>query len=264
MRRLVVLAVLVAGFGVGLAAPPTASAALCAYPDGDIEGATPGGTATARVYVACRDTRVTLVVWPFPRPFGAPPIAVDSRVFPGDSRQTLSVPVPSCSYQIDLVIGEAEPPYDGRLLRASIGGSGTDCSASQPPPGPSPSPTPGPTAAQPAASTPPGRGFYCLNGQFLDLELGQPERDSRYAGATPAVIVEGVATCVTESPSPAPTPASQETPPPPPPAAQAPSPPPPGLTPGTKKAPAPKGPPTVENVPIVKKAPAVKKAPVVK
>jgi hypothetical protein len=37
----------------------------------------------------------------------------------------------------------------------------------------------------------PNRAGYCLNGQFLDLELRQVEFDPRYEGAVPAIYVAG-------------------------------------------------------------------------
>jgi hypothetical protein len=48
-------------------------------------------------------------------------------------------------------------------------------------------------AAEPARlPPPPARGAYCLNGKFLDLQLGQPALDPRYAGATPAFYYQGI------------------------------------------------------------------------
>ena len=48
-------------------------------------------------------------------------------------------------------------------------------------------------AAEPARlPPPPARGAYCLNGRFLDLELGQPALDPRYTGGTPAFYYQGI------------------------------------------------------------------------
>lgn len=43
-----------------------------------------------------------------------------------------------------------------------------------------------------APSPAPSRAGYCLKGVFLDLELGQPALDPVYAGAVPAIYIEGV------------------------------------------------------------------------
>jgi hypothetical protein len=48
-------------------------------------------------------------------------------------------------------------------------------------------------AAEPARlPPPPARGAYCLNGKFLDLQLGQPALDPRYTGAIPALYYQGI------------------------------------------------------------------------
>ena len=45
---------------------------------------------------------------------------------------------------------------------------------------------------------PPARLAYCLDGRFLDLEAGQPEKNPAYAGATPAHYLAGIGvTCDT-------------------------------------------------------------------
>ena len=35
------------------------------------------------------------------------------------------------------------------------------------------------------------RAGYCLNGRFTDLEQGQPDSETKWAGATPALYVHG-------------------------------------------------------------------------
>ena len=37
----------------------------------------------------------------------------------------------------------------------------------------------------------PSRAGYCLNGRFYDLEQGQPDSETKWAGATPAAYVHG-------------------------------------------------------------------------
>ncbi|MSO58562.1 MAG: hypothetical protein EXQ77_05945, partial [Thermoleophilia bacterium] len=37
----------------------------------------------------------------------------------------------------------------------------------------------------------PSRAGYCLNGRFYDLEQGQPDSETKWAGATPALYVHG-------------------------------------------------------------------------